>query len=75
MSSLINPLIEYWMVDNTLLLDSNFIVLVVYLALRPETLRMPYMSTPLFDTRLVGLKVINQVQPVIGSDSQSYEGY
>ena len=45
------------MVDNALLLDNNFVVLVVYLVLRLETPRMSCMSAPLFDTRLIGLAV------------------
>ena len=63
------------MVDDTLLLNSDFIVPMVYLVLRLETPRMSSMSTPLFDTRLIGLEVPNLVQLVIGSDSQPYEGY
>ena len=47
----------------------------MYLVLRLETLRMSYMSTLLVDTRLIGLKVSNLVQCVIGSDDQPYEGY
>ena len=33
MSSLIDLLMEYWMVDDALLLDSDSVVLVVYLVL------------------------------------------
>ena len=47
------------MVDDALLLDSDFVVPVVYLVLRLETLRMFCMSTPLFDTRLRGLEILN----------------
>ena len=63
------------MVDDALLLDNDFVVLVVYMVLRLETPMMPYMSAPLFDTGLIGLDVPDLTQPVIGSDSQSYEGY
>ena len=75
MSSLIDPLTECWMVDDALLLDSDFVVLVVYLILRLETPRMSCMSAPLFDTRLIGLAVPDLVQLVIGSGSRPYEGY
>ena len=69
MSSLIDPLIECWMVKDTLLSGSNFIILVVYLVLRLETLRMSYMSTPLFNIRLIDLEVLDLAQLVIGSGS------
>ena len=59
MSSLIDPLIEYWIVDDALFSYNDFIVLVMYLVLRLETLRMSCMSTPLFDTRLIGIEVSN----------------
>ena len=62
------------MVDDALLSDSDSVVLVVYLVLRLNTPRMSYMSTPLFDTGLIGLKVPNLVHPVIGSCNQPYEG-
>ena len=75
MSSLIDSLIKYWMVDDALLSYSDFVVLVVYLVLRLETPRMSCMSTPLFDTRLIGLKVPNIVQLVIGGGGQPYKGY
>ena len=75
MSSLIDLLTECWMVNDALLLDSNFVVLVVYLVLRLETPRISCMSAPFFDTKLIGLDVPNLVQPVIGSDSRPYEGY
>ena len=75
MSSLIDPLTEYWMVDNALLSDNDSVVLVVYLVLRLETPRMSCMSAPLFDTRLIGLAVLDLVQLVIGSGSRPYEGY
>ena len=57
MSSLIDPLTECWTVDDALLLESDSVVLVVYLVLRLETPRMSCMSAPLFDTRLIGLAV------------------
>ena len=63
------------MVDDALLLDSDSVVLVVYLVLRLETPRMSCMSAPLFDTRLIGLAVPDLVQLVIGSSSRPYEGY
>ena len=63
------------MVDNALLSNSNFVVPVLYLILRLETLRMSYISTLLFDTTLIGLEVSNLVQLVIESGSQPYEGY
>ena len=75
MSSLIDLLIECWMVDDALLLDNNSIVSVMYLVLRLETLRMSSMSAPLFDTRLIGLDILDLVQLVIRSGSQTYEGY
>ena len=75
MSSLIDSLMECWMVDDALLSDSDSVVLVVYLVLRLETLRMSYMSAPLFDPRLIGLAVPDLVQLVIGSGSRPYEGY
>ena len=67
MSSLIDPLIECWMVDNALLSDNNFVVLVVYLVHRLKKLMMSYMSTPLFDTGLTELEVPDLAQPIIGS--------
>ena len=67
MSSLIDPLLECWMVDDALLSNNDFLVLVVYLVLRLETPRMSCMSAPLFDTRLIGLAVPDLVQLVIGS--------
>ena len=63
------------MVDDALLLDSDSVVLVVYLVLRLETPRMSCMSAPLFDTRLIGLAVIDLVQLVIGSGSRPYDSY
>ena len=47
------------MVDDTLLLDNDSIVPMVYLVLRLEIPKMSCMSTPLFDTRLIGLEVLN----------------
>ena len=69
MSSLIDLLTECWMVDDALLSNIDSIVLVVYLVLRLGTSRVSCMSTPLFDTRLIGLDVPNLVQLVIGSGS------
>ena len=45
------------MVDDTSLSDNDFVVSIVCLVLRLETLRMLYMGTLLFDTKLIGLKV------------------
>ena len=45
------------MVDDALLLDNDFVVPVVYLVLRLETPRMSCITTPLFDTKLIGLNV------------------
>lgn len=75
MSSLIDPLTECWMVDDALLSNSDSVVLVVYLVLRLETPRMSCMSAPLFDTRLIGLAVLDLIQLVIGSGSRPYESY
>ena len=75
MSSLIDPLIECWMVDDALLSDSDSVVLVVYLVFRLETPKISCMSAPFFDTRFIGLNVPNLVQSVIGSDNRLYEGY
>ena len=63
------------MVDDALLLDSDSVVLVVYLILRLEIPRMSCISTPLFDTRLIGLEVSDLAQPVIESSNQPYESY
>ena len=63
------------MVNDALLSDSDSVVLVVYLVLRLETPRMSCMSAPLFDTRLIGLAVLDLVQLVIGSSSRPYECY
>ena len=63
------------MVDDAILSDSDSVVLVVYLVLILETSMMSCMSAPLFDTRHIGLDVLNLVQLVIGSDSRPYEGY
>ena len=63
------------MIDDALLSDNDSIIPVVYLVLRLETPKMSYMSTPLFDTRLIGLEVPGILtQLIIGSDNQSYEG-
>ena len=63
------------MVDETLLSDNDSIVIIVYLVLRLETLRISYMSTTLFDIGLIGLEVSDLVQSVIGSGNQPYKGY
>ena len=60
---------ECWMVDNTSLSDNDSIILVVYLVLRLEIPNMSYMSTPLFDIKLIGLEVLDLIQSVIGSGS------
>ena len=73
MSSFIDMLTEYWMVDVALLLNSYFVVLVVYLVVRLETPRMSCMSTPLFDTGLICLKILDPAQPVIESGNQPYK--
>ena len=57
MSSLIDPLMECWMVDDALLSNSDSVVLVVYLVLRLKTQRISCMSTPLFNTKLKGFEV------------------
>lgn len=57
--------------DDVLLLNNNFIVLVVYLVLRLEISK----STSLFDIELIGLEVSNLAQLIINNDSQPYEGY
>ena len=59
MSSLIDLFMECWMVDDVLLSNNNFVILVVYLILRLETPRMSYMSTPPFDTGFIDMKVSN----------------
>ena len=74
-SSLIDSLMTCWMVNDALLSDNKFIILVVYLALRLEIPRISYMNTPLFDIGLIGLQVPNIAQPVIECGSQSYESY
>ena len=75
MSLLINLLMEYWMVDDTSLSNNDSIILMVYLILRLKTLNMSCMSTTLFDSRLIGLEVLDLAQPIIESGSQPYEGY
>ena len=75
MSSLIDPLIECWIVNDTSLSDNDSNILVVYLVLRIKTLKMSCMSTLFFDTRLIALEVLDLAQPVIGISSQSYEDY
>ena len=73
MSSLIDPLTECWIVNNTSLSDSDSVISVAYLALRHETRRMPFMSTLFYDTVLVGLEVPDLAHPIIGSGSQPYD--
>ncbi|CAL9128542.1 unnamed protein product [Musa textilis] len=74
MSSLIDSLTECWMIDDTLLLNNDSVVLVACLVLRLETPRMSCISTLLFDTGLIGLEVSDLAQPIIESDNQPYEG-
>ena len=57
------------MVDNALLLYSDFVVTMEYLILKLEIPRMSYMSALLFDSRLIGLDVPDLAQLVFGSDS------
>lgn len=47
------------MIDNTSLLDSDFIVPMVYLVLILKTLRMPCINTQDFDVNLINLEVSN----------------
>ena len=75
MSSLIDLLIECWMVDDVLLSDSDFIILMVYMVIRFEIPRMSYMNTRFFDARLIGLEVPDLAQFVFGSGNQPYENY
>ena len=75
MSSLIDPLTECWMVNDALLLYIDSVVLVVYLVFRLETLKISYMSNPLFDIGLIGLEVPDLAQAIMGSGNQPYEGY
>ena len=63
------------MVDDALLLNNDFVVLVVYIVLRLEIPRISYMSTPLYNAGLIGLNVLDLVQSVIESSSQPYESY
>ena len=72
---MIDLLTKYWMVDDALLLDSDFVVLVVYLVLRLEISRMSCMSAPLSDTKLICLDVPDLVQLVIWSGNRPYKGY
>ena len=75
MSSLIDPFMKCWMVDDALLSDNDSIAPMVYLVLRLEIPRMSCMSAPLFYIRLIGLTVPDLVQLVIGSGSRPYEDY
>ena len=63
------------MVNDTLLLDNDSVVLVVYLVLILEILRMSCMSAPLFNIRLIYLDVPDLAEPVIGSASQLYDSH
>ena len=74
-SLLIDPLPECRMVDDTSLSDNDSIVPVVSLVFRLETPKMSYMSTPLFNTELIGLEVPDLAQPITESGNQPYEGY
>ena len=47
------------MINDTSSLDNDFVVPIVYLVFRLKTLRIPCMSTLLFNTRLIGLEVSN----------------
>ena len=62
------------MVNDTLVSDSDSVIPIMYLVLRLEILRISCMSTPFFDTRLIGLEVSDLAQPIIGSGSQPYKG-
>ena len=62
------------MVDDTSLSVNDSMILIMCLVLRLKIPRMPYMSTPLFDMRLIDLKVLNIIQLVIESGSQTYDG-
>ena len=68
-----DPLTKCCMVNSMSLSDSGSMFSIVCLVLRLETSRMPYMSTSLFDIKLIGLEVLDLAQPVIGNDSQPYE--
>ena len=59
MSLLIDPFTDYWMVDDTLLSNSDYVIQIVYLVLRLEKPKMSYMSTSLFDTKLVCFEALN----------------
>lgn len=61
MSSLIDPLTECWMVDDISLSNSDSVIPMMYMVLRLEISRISYISTPLFDARLIGLEVSNLV--------------
>ena len=72
---MIDPLMKCWIVDDILLLDNDFVGLVVYLVFRLTTPVISYMSTLHFDTGFIGLEVPDLAQPVIKSGSQTYKGY
>ena len=48
-------LTECWIVNDISSLDSDSIVPIVYMIFRLETLRMLCLSTPFFDTEVIGL--------------------
>ena len=63
------------MVNDTSLSNNDYVIPMVYLVFRLETPTISYMSTPLFDIKLIELDVPDLAQLVIESGSQSYEGY
>ena len=73
MSSLIDLLTECWMINDALLSNSDSVILIVHLVY--EKLRMSYISTLIFNTKPIGLEVLDLVQQVIWSGSQPYESY
>ena len=63
------------MVDDALLSNNDSVVPMVYVVFRLKTQRMSCLSTPLFDTRLIGLEVPDLAQSVIEIGAQPYEDY
>ena len=63
------------MVDDILLSNSDFVVAIVCRVLRLATPKIFCMSSPLFNTKLIGLEALDIVQSVIVSGSQPYESY
>ena len=61
------------MINNTASLNNGSLILVMHLVLRLEIPMIPYMRTPLFDIRIIGMEVSNLAQPNIVSGSQPYE--